>query len=60
MKVSVAISRHIIVNDDVNMINVYSSTEDISGDQNSLIEFFEELVASNSKKCLEDLPFFLI
>lgn len=48
MQIAVAFIRHIVVHDNINMIDINSSAENVSGDHDSALEFLEVLVASGS------------
>lgn len=45
VKVRVRILWHIVVEDDVDTLNVHSTSEQISGDENSLLEVLECLIS---------------
>jgi hypothetical protein len=60
VKVSITVCGHIIVDYDVDVVDVYSSPENICRDQNPLLKLLKQPVASNSKGWCKDLPFFLL
>lgn len=50
MEISVSVDRHVVVDDDVHVVYVYASAENISCYQYSLLELLECSVASQSNK----------
>jgi hypothetical protein len=48
VKVRIGISGSVVVDDDVDSLDINSTTEDVGGDQNSLLERLELLVSSDS------------
>jgi len=50
MKIAIWSIRHIVIYDDVDSFDVDSSTENVCGDTDSLVEVFETLVASDTTK----------
>lgn len=53
MEVRIGITREIIVDGQVDTLNINTSTEDISGDTDSLVEFLELLVTFDTIKPLD-------
>ena len=50
MKVGISISRLIVVDDDVDSLDIDSSSEDVGADKDSLLESLELLVPLDSAK----------
>lgn len=50
MEVSVGVFRHVIVEDNVDTLNVHSTTKQVGGHQDSLLEVFELLVPRQPKQ----------
>lgn len=53
MQVSVRVFRHVVVEDDVHTLNVHSTTEQVGGNQNTLVEVFELLVTRQTNRMTE-------
>lgn len=58
MQVGIGVSWEIVVDGQVNTLNVNTTTKDVGGNANTLVEFFELLVAFNTspRQCLKALP----
>ena len=54
VEVGVRVLRHVVVEHDVDSLNVHSTTKQIGGNQNSLLEILELLIPGNStqNECL--------
>ena len=50
MKVHVTVLRHVIVKYNVNSLNVHSTSKQVSGDKDTLLEVLELLVTGESEK----------
>ena len=44
MEVGVGIARHVVINDNVDLLDVDTATEDFSGNQNSVLQVLESIV----------------
>lgn len=44
MEVRVGVSRHVVVEDDVDLLDVDTTSEEIGGHKNTVLEFFEPIV----------------
>ena len=61
MKISVWFFWHVIIKDDVDSLDIDSSSEDVSWNENSLLKIFERFVSCDSSLLIElDLPFILV
>lgn len=50
MEVAVGVGRAIVVDDDVDTLDVNTTTKDVSGDEDTAVELLESLVALDSNK----------
>ena len=48
MEVGVGVLRHVVVEHDVDSLDVHAAAEQVGGDQDSLLEIFELLVAGQT------------
>lgn len=48
MEIGIRLRRHVVVDDNVYSLNVDSTTEDFSGNHDSLVEILETLVSVDS------------
>lgn len=49
MEIGIGIGGHVVVNGKVNAFNVDTTTEDVSGNTDTLVELLEFLVASDTE-----------
>ncbi len=53
VEVSVGVDWHVVVDHNVHMVNIYSSSEDVGSHHYSLLEFLESSVSGKSKRSHE-------
>lgn len=56
MQVRVGICRQIVVDSKVDTLNVDTTAENVSGDTDTLVEFFELLVSADTVRCIRKGP----
>ena len=49
MKIRICVFGHIVIEDDVDTFNIHTTSEQVSGHENTCLEFFEFLVTRQTK-----------
>lgn len=60
MEIGVTIGRHVVVNDNVYVVDVYSTAENVCGYQYSLVKLLEGFIAGNSRGSYGDSTVLLV
>lgn len=58
MQVTISIRRTVIVDDNVNSFNINATTENISGNEDALLESFESRIAADSRRKINEIKIF--